>query len=196
MKKLLPLLHTYGGLLIFPVLIILGISALNVNHHFDFLRPKQNWTETHAHVNIVNNADNRLLAEAIRDSLLLTGRCQNFNQKRDSGLFRFAVGNNGAEYRLEVKINTGEIKIRRRATGFGAVLNSLHFFNGKLPKSNWLINGWQYYKIVFLIYFLISIISGIYLLVTRRKNPTTAIIIIGSAVLFTILLMIYVWKIG
>lgn len=196
MKKFFSWLHTYCGFLFFPLLIILGLSALNINHKFSIMKPHQDWTESQTQVNIINLADNQLLAEAIRDSLGLMGWCPFWTQNRNVERFRFNIMHNGAEYRIDAALKTGIVKVKRRANGFFSVLNSLHFFNNDLPRGSWIINSWQYYKILCIFYIILAIISGIYLFVKRKTGIVPGIIVLFSAMVISTILMIYIWQIG
>ena len=197
MRKILSLLHTYGGLFFFPLLFIFGLSAININHHF--INPKQEWIEIRTHHNLVNIYDNQILAESIRDSLGLMGYCPNWTkeqQVRNNDFFNFSVMRIGVEYKIEANIKTGNIKISKRPEGFFSIMNALHYFNNDLPRGTKIINSWQYYKNLFVLYVFLAVISGIYLIFKSKKYRTSGLIALFSVPAFTILLFIYIWQIG
>ena len=69
-RKILLKIHLYGGLLVFPYLIIFGLSSLNFNHHFGFMEEKQEWEAQPTRTfSLQETDDNQVLAEAIMDSL-------------------------------------------------------------------------------------------------------------------------------
>lgn len=193
MKDIFQKLHTYGGFLFFPLLIIFGISALHINHKFSIFAQHQVWTESHVQISIVNSADNMQLAEVIRDSLGIMGWLPDWRQERNGEIYWFNINHNGAENRIEANLETGVVKINRRATGFGSVLNSLHFFNTDLPGGSLIINSWQYYKNACFFYIILAIISGLYFFLKRQSRLIPPLIFVGSALIITILLIIFIW---
>ena len=196
MKKFFSWSHTYAGFLFFPLLIIFGLSAIHINHKMSIMKPRQQWTESQAQINIVNLTDNQALAEAIRDSLGLMGYCPYWTHNRNEERFRFNIMHNGAEYRIDAALKTGIVKINRRGNGFGSVLNTLHFFNHDLPRGSWIINSWQYYKNLCVFYIILAIISGIYFFIRSKTGLVPGIIVMSSALIFSTLLMVYIWLIG
>lgn len=196
MRKVLSMIHTYGGFLFFPVFIILGLSALHVNHPFRFFLPTEKWTESEKSVVIPQIKDNMLLAQSLRDSLGLMGWLPDWTMHRDNEAFRFEITHNGADYRIEARLKTGKVKIKRRAKGFGSVLHSLHPFNENLPAGCFTVNSWQYYKDVSVLYVILAVISGIYFFLKRNNGKTTGIIVICSSLFLSFILMIYVWHAG
>lgn len=196
MRKFLSWLHTYGGLLFFPLLLIFGLSALHINHSLGFFVPHVEWTESKKTISLHDTTDNQILAESIRDSLGLMGWCPYWTQNRNENRFRFDITHNGAEYKIDAGLETGLIKIKRRSKGFGNVLNSLHFFNENLPSGTHLVNSWQHYKNLCFIYIIIAIISGIYLFIRKKSSLATGFIIIISMLSFSAFLLLYVWLIG
>jgi hypothetical protein len=196
MKRFFFWLHTYGGFLFFPLLIVFGLSALNINHKFSIMQPRQDWTDSQTQINITNLTDNQLLAEALRDSLSLMGWCPYWTQDRNEERFKFSVVHNGAEYRVEATLKTGIINIKRRANGFGSILNSLHFLNEDLPRGSWIINSWQYFKDFCVFYIIVAIFSGLYFFVKRKTGLVPCIICLGTTLIITTILIICVWQIG
>ena len=194
MKKIFFFLHTFGGFIFFPLLIIFGLSAIHINHHF--LISKNDWIEARVQHNLVNTDDNQILAESIRDSLGFMGHCPYWTQERTNDFFNFSVMRIGAEYKIEANIKTGNIKISKRPHGFASIINALHFFNHDLPRGTKIINSWQYYKNLFVLYISIAIISGIYLFFKNKKKRTSGHIILFSSLAFSIFLFIYIWQIG
>lgn len=196
MKRFFTLLHTFGGFLFFPLLIIFGLSALNINHKFSILKPRQIWIKSQFQILIPDQADNMLLAEAIRDSLGLIGWCPDWTQKRDEERYRFNVNHNGAEQRIEAILKTGIVNVERRANGFGAILNSLHFFDGNLPGGSWVITSWKLFKEFCFYYMILALFSGLYLFLKRKTGYIPGLIVLGIALLYSSILMLYIWQIG
>lgn len=196
MRRLFSLIHTYGGFLFFPLLIIFGLSALHINHGLKIFEQGEEWDESHRQINVQFIENKQQMAEAIRDSLGLMGWCPYWTQNRNNTRYRFDITHNGAEYKIDTDLQTGNVKIRRRAKGFGSVLNSLHFFNENLPSGTGVVNSWKHYKNVAFFYFAITIISGIYFFIKRKTGIKTGLIVLMSVFLISAGLIIYVWQIG
>lgn len=190
------MIHTYGGFLFFPVFIILGLDALNVNHPFSLFKPHENWTDSQKIISIPDIRDNKALAESIRDSLGLMGWLPEWTMARENERFRFDITHNGAEYRIGAGLKTGVVSIKRKAKGFGSVLRSLHPFNENLPAGTLIVNSWQYYKDAGFFYVLLAVISGIYFILKLKKGKKAAIVAVCTALTISLLLFIYVWQIG
>lgn len=196
MKRFFILLHTYGGFFFFPLLIIFGMSALNINHKFSIMQPRQIWTVSQSQIIIPNLKDKQLLAEAIRDSLGLIGWCPPWTQYLNEERYKFNVNNNGAERRIDAILKTGIVNVARRANGFGPILNSLHFFDGNLPGGKWIITGWKYFKDFCIYYMILALFSGLYLFMKRKTGYVPGFIVLGFALLISSILMLYIWLIG
>lgn len=191
-RKILSSLHSFGGLLFFPLLIIFGISALHINHKITFLEPGGEWCETERLIKINDNSDKQQLAEAIRDSLGLMGWCPYWKQSRNNDNFKFNIAHNGADYSIDADLASGKVKINRKSKGAGSILNSLHFFNEDLPSGTRIVNTWKYYKDLCFIYLIISVSTGIWFALMKKKR-TGGIIVLSSSILVSILLIIGVW---
>jgi hypothetical protein len=190
------MIHTYGGLLFFPVLIIVGISAYDVNHPLSFLKPHEKWTISEKTIYIPEIKQNNKLAESVRDSLGLMGWLPDWKMNRNNERFIFEISHNGAEYRINAELKTGRVEIKRRAKGFGSTLRSLHPFNENLPSGTFLVNSWQYYKDASVFYVILAIASGLWFFLKRKTGRTAGIIVIVSALLLTLLLTYYTWQTG
>jgi len=193
MKRLFIALHTYGGFLFFPLLLILGFSSLNFNHHFGVMQPEENWTETQTTFDVANLAGKKMLAENLRDSLGLMGFCPSWTQELNEETFKFSVVHNGAEYMIDISLKTGETIVRRRSNGIGNVINSLHMFNGNIPEGTMIINSWQYFKNICNYYLIVIIFTSLYFFL-KRKPRLLLFFVLTLAVSTT--LMIYIWLVG
>lgn len=196
MKRFFTLFHTFGGFLFFPLLIIFGLSALNINHKFSIMQPQQVWTKSRSQIVIPDLANNQLLAEAIRDSLGLIGWCPAWTQNLNEERYKFNINHNGAERRVEAILKTGIVTVERRANGFGAILNSLHFFDGNLPDGPWIITSWKIFKDSCFFYMILALFSGLYLFMKRKSGYIPGLIFLGTALLISSILMLYIWQVG
>lgn len=193
MRKILSHIHILGGLLFFPLMIIFGLSAVHINHRLSFLEPKGDWQESASHISITDNQDKQIMAENIRDSLGLMGYCPPWTQNRKDGRYSFDIAHNGADYRIEADLATGDVRVKRKPRGFGSIFNSLHFFNESLPSGNMIVNSWQFYKDAAFIYLVVAVLSSIWLIASgKRRHRKAVLAVLISSVIITALLIILV----
>jgi hypothetical protein len=124
------------------------------------------------------------------------GWCPYWNQNRNDEIFKFNNVHPGAERRIEANLKTGIVLVKRRASGFGSILNSLHFFNETLPQGSWIINSWKYFKNSFVFYIIITVFSSSYFFLIKKKRVFPVLICLCSALMISTLLMVYLWQIG
>jgi hypothetical protein len=191
-RKILSSLHSFGGLLFFPLLIIFGVSALHINHKLGFLEPRGEWSESQATIKINDNNDKQQLSEAIRDSLGLMGWCPYWTQSGNKDYFKFDIVHNGAEYHISADLANGSVRIKRKPKGAGSILNSLHFFNEDLPSGTKIVNSWKYYKDLCFIYLIIAVSTGIWFALKMKKRRI-GLLVLSSSLILSIILLIIIW---
>jgi len=196
-RKLLVQIHFYSGLFFLPYLIIFGLSTLHINHHFALFEENKEWTnESSQTIHFEYTEDNQLLAENIRDSLQLIGWCPWWTQSRKGNEYQFSIESPGSKYRISAMLTSGTVDVKKRGKGFWNIMHSLHFLSEDVPNASAIVNSWQYYQDLTVIYLLFAVFSGIYLFFdVKPVNTTVATALIGGF-LISIILMLYIWLVG
>jgi hypothetical protein len=191
MRRWILNLHLYASLVCAPYLIIFGISSLNFNHHFAFMKPaevKSSWEKEFSETLLTNDV---AAADAVRDSLKLAGWPLPWEMKREAnGNFRFSMENPGRKRVIEVRPAEKKVSVEERAKGFWPVLNSLHGFT-QLPNSS-LAPIWGIYTDVCVWTVVFAGISGVYLWLTSKRQRGYGAFLLGGGVLASLGFMIYV----
>lgn len=189
-------LHLYLGLLCIPYLLIFGLSSLDFNHHF-FSKESHQQPITHlASVRLPHLDDDRVLGEALRDSLGLFGWYLPWETKRDSVHFQTVISQPGKDYHLSVDLLTGKVEVTEKFKTAGQIFRILHFTGESIPNAPWWVNGWQYYQVLTVYSMLFWAITGVYLW-WRKKNshPAERWTLLGMGV-FSIVFIIFLWLEG
>ena len=194
MQSILQKIHIYGGLACFWYLIILGISSLQFNHHFEFMQQQSDSTIWEQQISKIDTAHADLrLAEAIRDSLSLMGWPLPWEMWRDSAALHFEMEQPAKRYFITFSFYNNKITIVEKKKGFWPVFNSLHG-SGTVPNGPF-TTLWQWYTRATVITLIVSIITGIYIWLNTKEDKKTGLIILFVSVTGTLLWMIklYLW---
>lgn len=194
MQSFLQKIHIYGGLACFWYLIILGISSLQFNHHFEFMRQQGDSIKWQRQVSIVDPVrDNLKLAEAIRDSLNLMGWPLPWEMWRDSTHLYFAMEQPAKRYFIKYTFTSNTANIVETNKGFWHVFNSLHGA-GAVPNGPF-TTLWQWYTRATVITLILSIVTGIYIYLNTKEEKKAGLIVLFASVGGTLLWMIklYLW---
>lgn len=169
-RRLILKVHFYGGILCFWYLLILGFSSLHYNHNFAFVnKPHEPSTWSHPMKLAGEFADDRQLAEVVRDSLDLVGWPLPWETRRDSiGTIHVVVVHPGKRYVIEYSQATSSATVIETPTGFWHVFNSLHGF-GVMPKAP-ITYAWSWYTRITIAVVIFAVFSGIYLWFIGNKN--------------------------
>jgi len=189
MQSLLQKIHIYGGLACFWYLVILGISSLEFNHHFNFMQQQRDsilWQRQSLTLN--ESKDDIKLAEAIRDSLALMGWPLPWEMSRDSTALRFAMEQPAKRYFITYTFDNNVASVVETRKGFWRVFNSLHG-SGYVPNGSF-TTLWQGYTWVIVIVGVLSIITGLYIWIKSQEDKRSGLAILticaGGAVIWMI----------
>ncbi|MDX2245626.1 MAG: hypothetical protein SF052_02545 [Bacteroidia bacterium] len=189
-------IHLYLGLFCMPYLLIFGLSSLDFNHHFFPTQTEKKPLLPIRSVHMPLLEDDRILGEALRDSLGLFGWYLPWETKRDSLVFITTIAQPGKEYHLKLSLSNGEVEITETYKTAGQILRSLHFMGESIPSAPWWVNLWQYYQVLTVYSMLFWTVSGVYLW-WRKKNshPAERWVLLGMGV-FSIGFILFVWLAG
>jgi hypothetical protein len=196
MKRTLLQLHLYFGLSCAVYLIIFGLSSLNMNHHFGWMQPVNSEKHWEAGVTVPEIDDNGQLAQALRDSLGLMGWAPPWRFRMQPDTIRFAVVHLGKEYKISVVKDDGKVDVTEVTKGFWPTLNSLHFLGESIPRGPWLLNSWQYYQDMTVLFIMFSIVSGVYLWAKRPTERKIGLSLLFGVTGLSVLFMSYLWLVG
>lgn len=195
MQSLLQKIHVYGGLACFWYIIILGVSSLQFNHHFEFMEGKRDSIVWERQSLIMNERmDDLKLAEAIRDSLSLMGWPLPWEMRRDSAALHFAMEQPAKRYFITHVFTTNTATIVEIHKGFWPVFNSLHGA-GYVPNGS-VTNLWKWYTRITVIAGVLSLITGIYIWTTSKEEKRSGLVILAISIAVAFGWMIKLYFLG
>ena len=195
MQLLLQKIHIYGGLACFWYLVILGVSSLEFNHHFNFMQQHGDsivW-ERQSLIQDTSQADLKL-AEALRDSLALIGWPLPWDMWRDSSALHFAMEQPAKRYFITYTFASNAAKIVETNKGFWPVFNSLHG-SGYVPNGSF-TTLWQWYTRGTTIVGILSIITGLYIWIKSKEDKKSNRLILSISMALSIIWMIKLYFLG
>jgi hypothetical protein len=178
-QLLLQKIHIYGGLACFWYLLILGVSSLQFNHHFEFLDDSGSMVVVEQRTLAADlNQDDLKLAEAIRDSLSLMGWPLPWEMSRDSTSFSFGMEQPAEKYFITYTFADNTLQVLRTQHGFWRVFNSLHGA-GSVPNGPFTM-VWKWYTRATVMIVIVSIVTGLYIWITSGGVKKTKLYISGD----------------
>ena len=195
MRKVLGRLHLYLGLFCASYLIIFGLTSLNFNHHFAFFEPNNDKVTWEKSLAVPDNADDRKLAESVRDTLGLMGWTPYWRFHRDEqNNFTFEIARPAKNYVVKLNPERTLAQVEETRMGFMSAYNSLHALGG-LPNSN-LVKVWPIYTEVCVFFVLFAVATGIYFWAKRRDEKLIGGILLLGGSGGSILFMLFIWLRG
>jgi hypothetical protein len=188
--------HVYGGLFISVYLIILGISSLHMQHHFQLPEGSsvKSWEKE---INMPEILDNQAYKLAVRDSLGLFGGTPWWEDYRDdNGVHHFMITRPGKKYWVEVPTDNNIFKIEESRTGFLNVAMALHGLTGGELKGPVFIRVWKFFGQIMNIVFFIVLCITVYFWFIRSFKTYRGWIFAGSFVFSAIIILIFIWLVG
>ncbi|MGY8827787.1 MAG: hypothetical protein ACKVJG_28430 [Candidatus Latescibacterota bacterium] len=118
MKKILLDLHIYTSLLCVSYLVIYGLSTVSFNHHFQPATTSSQWQRA---VEIPTDiADDKLLAEAVRDRVGLSGWLVYWRMHRASETeLRFEIQRPTRTYIIDLGQAAGRVEVEEKIADSG-----------------------------------------------------------------------------
>ena len=194
MKNWILKIHLYGGLLCFWYLIIFGTSSLFYQHHFEFMKNK-NESKGTSSVNLslpAAESDSAIAAHLTKE-LDIAGWYLFWETKRDSlNNFHTRIENPKMSYTIDYNLGTGAAIVGKSYKGIWSIVNALHGFAGRMPNAPLMI-FWTWYTYVCVFVVLFSIISGIWLFAVSKSEKRTGWISIASMLAVSIFFMMYIY---
>jgi hypothetical protein len=115
--------HLILGLLAFPMVMVYGVSAVQMAHH-DWFSEKPTVTESEVDAGPFGPSDGRALAQSLMDRYAMHGEVQQV-RTTDEGI-RLRIVRPGTVYDVEYVRQTGKAKVETSVAGFMGMLNRLH----------------------------------------------------------------------
>ena len=187
--RILHKIHIYAGLFGSAFLILMGIAAINFQHHF--FEPKHNIAESYQEkIHFVKEMSQDSLALSIKDSLGIFGDIVSWEYHSDStGYLDFLVKRPGCEYRISLNRNIPMVKIEPVKTGLGGVIYELHESKGEIGRI-WYFDLWTIYKELAIISLFLSIAISIYFWFKKSvKTKVHWVLVITSFSMFVFLIL-------
>lgn len=181
-------LHLYCGLFTSFYLIAFGFSSLVLNHKMqvDHSAVTDTWT---GQVQVNTDLKDQELAEDLRDQLGLMGWVPPWEYRKDATQFRFVLTHLAKNSELKVDLGSGAVTVAESPKGLLAVLNGLHFFNGRIPNAPFFLRTWMVYQWLTLLVLFFSLLLGLWLWI-RYSHKTWELYVFGGLFLISCLLML------
>ena len=170
MRKTLPKIHTWLGLLCAPYLIIFGFSSLHFNHQFGFVdagKHEVNWEQA---TSVADTSDDGALARSVKDAMNLPGWVPWWlYDRQEDNTFAFNVNRPAKQYRITVDPGRTHAGVVATRAGPVRVLNSLHALEN-VPGLGF-TKYWKYYTYICVLFVMYAGFSGVYFW-SRRGDKT------------------------
>jgi hypothetical protein len=205
LRKIILNIHTYGGLLCFSYLILLGISTLNFNHPFSFTKPPgstQTWAQNMAlptlqktdgapepRASQIRKQNNLAVLHALGSFGGPSSTTQ--GQWIDADTYHAHIIRPGKEYDVDARPASGTATITQTRSNIWALIRDLHGLSETYPESP-LATTWGWYTNLSTIVVIFAGISGVYLWTARRRERRLGLTLLGAAGVVSLLLMLRV----
>ena len=191
-------IHTYFGLFSFAFMIVIAISALNIQHHFISNKPLEKPDSQTIHLfDLPDSVSIDSLSKITQQNLSIFGYMPWWEQWKDDSLqmLRLKIQRPGSEFIVFAYYKKDSVVVEKYSTGLGSIIEGLHV--GALGEPDSIeFSIWRVYAEISVILIIGSIIISLYFwfrksIRTRRQRY----LIIGMA-LFSITLIINIWLVG
>lgn len=179
--------HLVAGLLAVPLLLMYGVTAVQMSHGWFSLKP----TVTETTVTVASSPinDGRTLARILMDQEHLRGEIQQV-RATDSG-FHLQIEHPGTLYRVDFSSQSHQAVIRTSVAPFMGMLNRIHhlagFHNGSFILDVW--GGWV--AAVSLCLFLLGL-TGIYMWFRLYKERVIGSILLAVSLGYSLTLILLI----
>lgn len=198
-RDLIDKIHVYGGLFISGYLIIVGLSSLQYQHHFNL---PENGSEKHWEQKIdMPEIGNKLAYKlAIRDSLGLFGHAPWWQDYKDKkGVHHFMITRPGKSYWIEVPVENNIYKITEKRSSFLSVAMALHGLTGggdNVMNAPGFIFIWKIIAQVMNVIFLLVLFITVYFWIARSIRKKAGWIFVGTFAVTSLTILLFIWLIG
>jgi len=188
--------HVYGGLFIAGYLIILGLSSLQYQHHFNLPQndSKKYWEQR---INMPKIEDNLKFKLAVRDSLGLFGNAPWWQDyKDDQGIHHFMITRPGKSYWIEVPTANNIYKIQESRSSFISVVMALHGLTGGGLEGPAFILVWKIIAQIMNVVFLMLLAISVYFWYIRSFRSNKGWLFAGIFAFVSFIILAFIWLIG
>ncbi len=195
-RNFLDKFHVYGGLFIAGYLVILGISSLHYQHHFNLPEndSKKLWQKN---INMPPIEDNQTFKLAVMDSLGLFGHTPWWQDYRDDeGVHHFMITRPGKSYWIEVPQNGNAFKIEEAGTGFLNVVMALHGLTGGGLKGPAFLKVWKIVAQIMNVVFLLVLFITVWFWYIRAFRNYSGWLFAGLFSFVSLVILAFIWLIG
>jgi hypothetical protein len=208
MRKWILNIHMYLALICSSYLIIYGISSLDYNHHWtkgeEVDESKSTQWEQAATIPPIPAAETPAksksqFANTLRDQLGLFGwtvpwSIKSEGQKENMRISFLVVERPGKRYAIEIPPEQNRVIVTTNPKSWLSIIRQLHAFR-LIPNSKF-VSTWLYYTELCNIAVLFAAVSGIYLWMLRRRERKMGLILLSFGVVFSMSLILYIWRVG
>jgi hypothetical protein len=182
MYKTLRNIHLILGLLLFWVVMMYGVSAVQMAHRIR-IEP----VVTERDVTATPGLDARPLANELMERYEMRGEMGNATSM--PGGYRFPINRAGGASQVTYDRATGKVHLRETDTGFLGVMNRLHHFHG-LHNQTGARNAWGWMVLLASLGFFAIGGTGIYMWFRLHKERTIGVILLSANVVISIALLL------
>lgn len=188
-------LHIYGGLFCTVFLLIVGVTALNFQHHFLNIGETRTESSTQ-NIGFDPALDDMALATAVRDSLGIVGHVPPWDFRSDStDLFSFKVYRPSRRFDITLHRHEPSVEVHEVYFGAGMALDMLHkTIFGELNDT--MLKVWAWYGQSAAVCVLLTILTGIYFWFKKSIRHRRDWFVVLTAGLFSLFFMLFLWLIG
>lgn len=186
--------HIYGGLFCSFYLLIVGLSALNLQHHLISDQPRDTVTYDRKVV-IDSSLKTESLAESAMKQLNIIGYFPPWDFSQNGNLFAFKVYRPARHYLLGIDRVSGKTHVVEISFGFGAVINVLHTAV-LIGLDDPLLKIWAYYGQLSALVAILAMGTGIYFWFKKSIRKKRDWIIAGISGVITCAVILYLWLVG
>jgi len=180
--KFLRHLHLVLGLLLFWVIMMYAVSAVQMAHKIRIVP-----VVTESDVMAMPALGPRPLADELMEKNGLSGEMGEVTPI--PGGYRFAVNRAGGDTKVSYERKTGKTHLRASDTGFWGVLNRLHHFHG-LHNQTGVRNLWGWTVLLASLALFVLGGTGIFMWFRLHKERTIGLVLLSANVVVSVVLLI------
>jgi len=174
--------HLILGRLLFGVIMMYGVSAVQISHRIRIVP-----VVTERDVTASPNLEARALANELMEKNGVSGEMGNVTQA--PGGYRFALNRAGGATQISYDRSTGKTHLRASDTGFWGVLNRLHHFHG-LHNQTGVRNLWGWTVLLASLGLFALGGTGIYMWFKLYKERTIGMVLLSANLVVSVTLLI------
>lgn len=180
--------HLILGLLAFPMVVVYGMSAVQMAHH-EWFSLKPAVVESEVEAGAFTGTDGRALAQSLMDRYAMRGDL--LQVKATGEGIQLRIARPGTVYDVEYVRQTGKAKVKTSVAGFMGMLNRLHHLAG-LKHDYRLLNMWGGIVAFVSVALILLGLSGVYLWFKIYDERAVGAILLTLSLGYSLTLMVMI----